>query len=99
MFCIVNNVVVCIVIHIIVLLTIVLLTIQNITLSYCHIVNIVTILHILSCIVNNIARDWFADAPGPFPAGLESRYQQPRHQLHRTGTAGTPLSSAENSYN
>jgi hypothetical protein len=31
-------------------------------LSYCHIVNIVTILHILSCIVNNVAKDWFADA-------------------------------------
>jgi hypothetical protein len=63
MFCIVNNIVVCIVHHIVVFLTI-LWTIQNKILSYCHIVSIVTILHILSCIVNNIAKDWFADARG-----------------------------------
>jgi hypothetical protein len=60
MFCTVNNIVIDIINNIVVSFTI-LLTIQNIILSYCHIVNIVTILHILSCIVNNIARGWFAD--------------------------------------
>ncbi len=63
MFCIVNNIVFGIVHNIVVFLT-KLLTIQNSILSYCHIVNIVTILHILSCIVSNTARDWFADAVG-----------------------------------
>ena len=72
MFCIVNNIVIGIAHNIVVSLTI-LVTIQNIVLSYCHIVIIVAILDILSCIVNNIARVWFADAdklemPLPVPS-------------------------------
>jgi hypothetical protein len=50
----------------------ILLTIQNIIWSYCHIVNIATLLRILPCIVNNIARDWFADHDGIGELELEA---------------------------
>jgi hypothetical protein len=77
MFCIVNNIDVGIVNNNVVFLTI-LLTIQKMVLSYCHIVVIDTILYILSCTGNSIARDWVTVLPaddGP-PAGRRGGQQR-----------------------